>query len=298
MTTEPIDGSVQWVRCSRLRAVGPAEPAWVSASRVYLDDTETNQIAVPASTGLACHPDPWRAVQSALLEVIQRDAVMIMWLTRAAAIPLNADLRWVGRRGNAVRFDRAAERYELYLLDSPTRVPVVFAVAFGSDQQPGAAVGAAAHLDLPRACRDALVEARQTMHWATHMMTDGRARSAGDEQLDLDDHVAYYLDHARIGAFDFLRDSGAAPQAVDLSTVGADVEPEVACRRLVGQAADAGLDCFAVDVTSPEVRAAGLWVVRAEIPGLYPLLVGTENRPDHPRLAADAPANPDPHPFP
>jgi ribosomal protein S12 methylthiotransferase accessory factor len=293
------DGPIRWARGSLLRAEGPAEPALVAASRVYLDDAdEAGRVAIPTSTGLACHADPWRALQSALLEVIERDAVMITWLTRGKVTPLKTGLRWIGHRGNAVRFDNAVERYELYLLDSPTRVPVVFAVAFGAEGQPGAAVGAAAHLGLARACRKALVEAHQTMHWAAHMMTFGRVPDADAEPHDLDDHVAHYLDHGRARAFDFLRRPVGEARSVAIDELPSPIDPETGCRRLIARAAAAGLDCFAVDVTSPEVRSAGLWVVRAVVPGLYPLIVGTRSRPDHPRLRADAPVNPDPHPFP
>ncbi|MEO8888783.1 MAG: YcaO-like family protein [Jatrophihabitantaceae bacterium] len=299
-TADPGEpGVIRWVRGSRLRPVGSSEPAWIAASRVYLSDAdEPGRVAVPTSTGLACHPDPWRALYSALLEVIERDAVMITWLTRTGGEPLRTSLRWLGDQGNAVRFDRAVEHYELYRLDSPTGVPVVFAVAFGAEQQPGAAVGAAADLDLGRACRKALVEAHQTMHWASHMMTAGRTGSADGALRDLDDHVAHYLDHQYVRAFDFLRRGTRAALDVELGVLPPAVDPEAGCRALVARAEAAGVDCFAVDVTAPEVRSAGLWVIRAVLPGLYPLLVGDNKRPDHPRLRASAPVNPDPHPFP
>lgn len=312
-------GPVWWSPGRRLRPVGPAEPAWVAASRVYLAKSEeAGRVPIATSSGLACHSDPWRALRSALLEVIERDAVMITWLTQAPVTPIAAELRWIGPRGNPVRFDRAVEQYRLYLLDSPVAVPVVFAVAFGSDGQPGAAVGAAASLDLAAAARKALVEAHQTMHWAAHMMVDGQDHHVPDNGVDtgfqdLDEHVAYYLDPGRVGAFDFLRTSAVPALPVELSPVElnpvelnpVELSPgpadgsaaEADCREIVARADAAGLDCFAVDVTAPDVRSAGLWVIRAVLPGLYPLIVGRE-RPDHPRLRADTPINPDPHPFP
>jgi ribosomal protein S12 methylthiotransferase accessory factor len=294
---------ISWVPGWQLRGAGPAEPAWLAASRVYLaHQDDAGQVAMPTSTGLACHADPWRALYAALLEVIERDAVMISWLARTGARPLRASLRWTAPRGNAVRFDRAPEQYRLYLLDSPTGAPVVFAVARGAQGQPGAAVGAAAHPSLPHACRKALVEAHQTMQWATHMLAEGRTPAPSADQVhDLDAHVAYYLDPARVDAFAFLDGDGAAPEPaeyVELAQLPVLPDPESACRRLVADVIAAGLDCYAADVTAPEVRAAGLWVIRAVVPGLYPLLVGTGPRPDHPRLPADASVNPDPHPFP
>lgn len=297
---QDFDHSVRWVPGTRLRPDGPGEPAWIAASRAYLSDIdEGGRIATPTSTGLACHTDPWQALHSALLEVIERDAFMITWLTRAQSTPLHTSLSWTGRRGNQVRFDRAIEQYKLYRLPSPTGVPVVLALALGADAQPAAAVGAAAHPDLGQACRRALVEAYQTVHWAMHMLAEGlEPATHSDDIHDLDAHVAYYLDPAHLHAFDFLRTTPQIPVEVDLADarVGPVGEPE--CRALIGRLAAAGLDSFAVDVTAPDVRAAGAWVVRAVVPGLYPLLVGTGARPDHPRLPATEDVNPDPHPFP
>lgn len=51
-------------------------------------------------------------------------------------------------------------------------------------------------------------------------------------------------------------------------------------------------------MTTPDVRSCGGWVVRALVPGLYPLTVGHgEHFLAHPRLAG-VDVNPDPHPFP
>lgn len=299
-------GPLSWVPGAQLRPDGPARPAWVAASRVYLaHHEEPGRVVMPTSSGLACSADPWQALYAALLEVIERDAVMITWLTRCRATPLHSALRWIARGGNEIRFDRAPERYRLYLLDSPTGLPVVFAVARGAQRQPGAAVGAAAHPSLPHACRKALVEAHQTMQWATHMLAEGRPPTASPGAItDLDAHVAYYLDPARAAAFDFLdgdgigTGDGRAGAVVDLAHLPCLPDPDAGCRQVVAAVSAAGLDCYAVDVTAPEVRAAGLWVIRAVVPGLYPLLVGCGPRPDHPRLPADAPVNPDPHPFP
>jgi ribosomal protein S12 methylthiotransferase accessory factor len=292
-------GPIRWTPGTRLAIEGPGRSAWVAASRAYLSDVdEAGRIAVPTSTGLACAPDPWRALRGALLEVVERDAVMLTWLTRGPVTPVESALRWRDERGRELRFDRAIERYSTYLLDSPLGIPVVFAVARGERGQPGAAVGAAAAPDLVAACRKALVEAAQTFRWAVHMAAQGRAPTpAAGPFDDLDAHVAYYLDPDRGRAFDFLDTNSRGPLTVDLDAPTSPARAEQVCRSLVARAADADLECFAVDVTSPDVRAAGLWVIRAVIPGLYPLVVGSA-RPDHPRLPADARINPDPHPFP
>jgi hypothetical protein len=59
------------------------------------------------------------------------------------------------------------------------------------------------------------------------------------------------------------------------------------------------ISVFATDITTPDLRRCGLWVVRALVPQLYPLVIEHGLVLDaHPRLAALGEVNPDPHPFP
>ena len=83
---------------------------------------------------------------------------------------------------------------------------------------------------------------------------------------------------------------------------------EAICRRLERR----GLSAYAVDVTAPDIREAGLWVARAVVPELCGLDVVHGIRYLGGRRLYDAPVdaglldqpldlselNPDPHPFP
>ncbi len=289
-----------WVAGHLLRDDRPATPAWVAASRAFLADVDHDLAAMhPTSTGLACHPDPWAALAAGLLEVVERDAFMLTWLLQRAVVPLAGRFAWRTPHGGVVDFDRAIETYRLFLLPSPTGIPVVLGVAFGRRGQPAVAVGAGAHPDLGRACRRALVETQQTFQWAAHMLARGDEPPAEpDDCADFDDHVAYYLRPERLTAFEFLFESPLPTRDVDLDSPAATVTGEPLAREITSRVVGAGFDPYAVDVTSPDVRTAGLWVVRAVIDGMYPLLVGTTVRPDLPRLPIDRPVNPDPHPFP
>lgn len=295
-----VHPATHWVSGQLLRSTGPSRSAWVAASRAFLADVDHDAAAMhPTSTGLACHGDPWQALNAGLLEVIERDAVMLTWLERNPAAPISSALRWRTPQGTHVRFDRAVESYRLFHLPSPSGVPVVLGVALGALGQPAAAVGAGAHLDLVQACRRALVETYQTFHWARHLTAAGlEPPRSPAECLDFDDHVAYYLRPDRLHSFDFLLESAAAPVTVDLDAVADPMVPESAARAVVAGLEPAGFDAYAVDVTSPDVRQAGLWVVRSIVPGMYPLIIGTETRPDLARLPANRPTNPEPHPFP
>lgn len=291
--------AVHWVAGAQLRPAGASVAAQVAASRVLLVNLDKHApVLPPTSSGLASHTDPWRALGSGLAELIERDAFMRTWLHRSAPVPLETALRWREPDGRVVHFDRARESYRLFRLDSVVGVPVVLAVALGTAGQPTVAVGAGADLDLARACRRALVECFQTFHWTLHLQAEGRAvpQSAADLH-DFDDHVTYYLDPSRLRAFDFLLHSGRPAKSVDLDAVGEQSTPQRRVDTLLARLEAAGLSAFAVDVTSPDVREAGLWVVRAAVPGLYPLHAGIGTRLDR-HLLGDGELNPDPHPFP
>jgi ribosomal protein S12 methylthiotransferase accessory factor len=89
------------------------------------------------------------------------------------------------------------------------------------------------------------------------------------------------------------------------------VTPELELAALVAEASGAGLDVIACELTTPDIAALGLSVVRVVVPGAHPLFMGYANRalggtrlytvPK--RLGDDAltpgdPDNPYPHPFP
>ena len=282
-----------------------AEAAWLAASRVYLDDIDTDcGVVPPTSTGLAAHPDPWQALRSAMCEVVERDAVMRTWLTRGPTRPVTA-FGLSGQRSAPVDFSNTVEDYRTFALPAAGSVPTVLGVALGRSGQPPVAVGAATAPDLAAATRKALTETAQTMRWAASMRAEGRVVASADGLTDLDDHVAYYLDPSRRPAFDFLLAGGGRPIPVDLagSDAGADDtdDADLARRdvsRLVAALDADGFAVFCADVTCPEARAVGIWVIRAVVPGLYPLFVGATPLPEHPRVPLASVVNPDPHPFP
>jgi ribosomal protein S12 methylthiotransferase accessory factor len=314
---EPADDAtpLDWVLGRQLQPNGTSSPAWLPAHRVYLNGVDCDAgVGTATSNGLACHVEPWRALGTALLEVIERDAVMVSWHTRTPGRRIEVEQRWQPGGGPELRFDRAVECYALYLLDSPVDVPVVLAVARGAVGQPAVAVGAAAALDPGTAARKALVECTQTFAWARLMLAQGRSIPEADELTDLEHHVAHYLHPARRTAFDYLDGADsvtlpgglAEPSALarppDIGTAADSAAATVLARQqvltLLGRAHRAGLQCYCVDVTAPDVRSVGAWVIRVVVPGLYPLTVGGEHRRDHPRVAGRFPASPVPHPFP
>ncbi len=227
-------------------------------------------VAVPTSNGLACARTFDDAVVAGLLELVERDAFMLVWSNRLS-LPLldwrddaglvKLDERYFATTG----LDYAAVDCSCFL-----DVPVALGVVHGPPGEHGAlGVGAAAAPTVGEAWWKALSEAFAVRRWAR----DSGFEHALDEPLSeweiqsFEQHVLWWADPERTSRAAFL---DASPERRPVATV-AELEGddswsrvEAICRRLERR----GLSGYAVDVTAPDIREAGLWVARAVVPEL------------------------------
>jgi ribosomal protein S12 methylthiotransferase accessory factor len=303
---------IRWTRGTRL---GDGSAAWLPAQLVYLGWSERGspepRIGFSTSNGLACGATFEEAAVSALLEALERDAFMITWYARLSH-PL---LDWSGdadlARHAARYFEPTRLRFAAVDLSAFWNVPTVAGVVHAAGL--GAlGVGAAAATTVQEAWRKALAEAFSVRTWGRVRVLDGAATPAARSDVrTFADHVVLYAhpEHASRAAF---LDASTARRAVaDVPPLPAST-PAAALGALVETVHAAGYAAYAVDVTSPDVREAGLIVVKAVVPELCALDVDYRARFLGGRRLYEAPAtvglargaleladlNPDPHPFP
>jgi ribosomal protein S12 methylthiotransferase accessory factor len=285
------------------------EPAWLPAQLVHLAGHQSEPpICRTTSSGLACHRTTAQATLAALLEILERDAFMITWKAQISW-PL---LEWSGNE-RLTGFERAfllptGLRWRAIDLSAFWDVPIVAAVMRGGD---AVGVGAAAAVTVERAVAKALDEAARVRTWAAALRALGEDGPAAHEIEELDDHVRFYADPRNAPRIRFLDGSGRQRRVESVPAIrGATAEAriETICRRLARR----GITAYAVDVTPPDVREAGLAVARVIAPELCALdvehgarLLGGSRLYEEPhRLGvregplAEADVNPDPHPFP
>ncbi len=272
------------------------------------------RIGHATSSGLACGPTLEEALLTGLLELVERDAFMLVWHNRLS-LPL---LDWrddseVSRLDERY-FAPTGLHYSAVDLGGFLGVPTALGVVHGRPGALGAlGVGAASAPDVRTAWRKALAEAFSVQRWVRDRSFEEPERVGLPETTiqTFDDHTLFYADPTRAERAGFLDASSERRPIGDVAGLeGANVLEliEAVVRRLEAR----GVSAYAVDVTSPDVRAAGLHVVHAVAPELCQLdvvegarfLGGTRLY----RAAFDAglapqpfePAdlNPDPHPFP
>jgi ribosomal protein S12 methylthiotransferase accessory factor len=250
----------------RARVLVPAalvyRPCWPIEDEAAIGDFPT--------TGLACGNSLADAILHGLYETVERDAIMITWLNRLPArrisldrlAPANhADSPWarLGRRGLFVH-DITTD------VSIPTRLAVLID---RSSPRVFVTVGAAAHHHPDRALEKAVAEAL-FLRPAVEQVVES---SAGPDTVQtLEDHLTFFSNASRLHELGFLLDAPACGNGAIPPTPahGSFLQLRTALRALQQR----GLDAIIVDVTLPEVRQAGLRVVRVIVPGLIPLTFG------------------------
>src|SRR5262249_25046061 len=163
------------------------------------------------SNGLAASMDPDDAVLRATLELIERDAMMVAWLTGASGQRIRIDdeidpqlrlaLDTIASLGAAV---------EVYMLPTSVCGTSIICLALGDGiNWPGVTMGLGADLDPATALRAAVLELYQTGPHLAHLLRTRNIKVplAPSSVREMLDHAAFYFPPDRASAFDQLRAS-------------------------------------------------------------------------------------------
>ena len=279
----PFTGTSR-VRWTRGFSLPEREDAWLPVQLVYLawrppSESGEQPIGYSTSNGTACGCTLEEALVRGFLEVLERDAFMVTWYSRLS-LPL---LDWRGHRGLSAHADRyfrpTGLPYSAVDLSCFFAVPTVLGIV-RDELGRGAAlgVGAAAAPTVEEAWGRALAEAFAVHGWVRALAGEHRAGATrAAEVTTFDDHVAFYGDPARAELTRFL--DGAEERRdvreVDALPTGC---PSDLLRTLGEKLAACGSSAYGVDVTAPDIRAAGLRVAKVVAPELAALDVAYEGR--------------------
>lgn len=262
------------------------------------------------SSGVAAHVSRPRALLSAALELVERDAFMIHWLLRLAPPRLDGGELGSFERGQLESIGAAGYTVALMDLSLDLRMPVVAAFGHRSDgRKPALLVGAGCALQPAEAARKAVSELAAAVHSWIDRPWELPPASTPEEVRRLDDHGAAYAHPQWLDRAAFLWSSERSRSLKEMEHLPGAQEAGGGLAALVEELRRHGLELIAVDLTTRDVAPSGLHVVRAVVPGLQPLGFG----PFGTRLGgrrvyalaealgrpvAESELNPDPHCFP
>lgn len=246
-----------------------SEPRLVPAvmTHLHLDPWASERFWMQTSTGVAAHTSLEAALVAAICEVIERDALALTWLGRIPLPPVSFDaadvrVQEIGRRSGQARVE-----FRAFDATTDLGVPTVLSVHL-RDGHPTCdlTVSCATSLDPVHAFRKTFLEAT-----SVRVALDAPLAVPGsvDDFVELEHGARYFGAGGRRGDLAFLLQGRRA--AHTLTTDGAHLAPPEALGRLVAILRERGLEAVAIDLSTDELRCAGLWVVRVVIPGLLPV---------------------------
>lgn len=276
-------------------------------THLYVPPRRAERFWQPISTGVAAHTDLATALVSAICESVERDAIALTWLARLPLprIEIEPPVPDV-LAPNLGRLQRSLVKQCFFDATTDVGVPTVYSVQL-LDGHPKLSqyVSCATGFDPAAVCAKTIREA-----------APARAVFQFPRQIPVQvaDFTSLYEGAVYMGRpeqraeFDFLLESGRrrtlAAMEIDAPASGAG-----RLAFLLDRLAAMGMDAVAVDLTTDEVRDAGLWVVRVVIPGLLPMstmhrarYLGHPRLYDYPRDAGfgvltEDDVNPAPQPF-
>ena len=262
------DASLRWTWGFRMLE---RRPVLVPSAAAYYGEIDT--LLDETSSGIAAHTSRARALENAVLEVIERDAFMIHWLHRIS--PPIVDIERSEDSFTRVVVGYVRDRgYDVRIADITTdlAIPAALALAIHEDgRRPALVLGAGASLEPLEAQHRALREVYAAVASQPERWSPGSTMAPEDVRR-LDDHAAAYRHPSWLGYASFLWASGEC-----LPPPMPRVRDRARLDRLswiVEHLSARGFEVIGVDITAPDIARYGVRVMRAIVPGLQPLGFG------------------------
>ena len=282
------DLPVRWVAGREVRS---DDNIAIPASLVYLNyhfgcytsEPRTNFVIMP---GIAADTTIERAIAGALAELVERDAVTTWWQRGTVTTAIDPDPDGFPGALLATPHRTGALNYHLFVIPSDLGIPVVGALL--DDTETGVVtMGSACHPQPRVAAAKALTEAVQLRSFSIDLTDPDSRIWRGISAAHRDARVLAPFRADRAYLDDQPRDFS---RAIDFAThaqlyldprmrtyLHRILEPSERVRLpppmatdIVGHVRKQGYQIVAVDLTTSDIAAAGLYVVRVIVAGLYP----------------------------
>lgn len=227
-------------------------------------------IRLPVTTGASAGTSLEGAVIRGICEIVERDSFMIFYLNKLTAPKL--DLSKTGDE-TLIQIRESFKRYNLnlFVFNISTDLPFTSIMAIIADKTgigPAVSVGLKCSFSAKEAIIGAVEEAQQVRSWIRDEMHNQKNPIINpDHIVDLKDRGLYWSRLERIRDLDFFLNSKKIIFVDNFIEKSALSEFDTLMQRLSRKK----LEVIFVDVTRPEVKKAGFFVVKVIIPQLQPL---------------------------
>jgi ribosomal protein S12 methylthiotransferase accessory factor len=308
LVTPRKDVEMRWVRGW---SMFESRMVHVPAALVYLHVplTPAERIATPITTGCAAYTSYDGALLRGILEVVERDALSVVWLQRLPLPRIAIDVVPSDLAPEWDLYQRASPDLEYLFFDATTDLGVftVYALQIArGDPRVRTLVSCATDVNPARAIAKAI---RDLAHLRTAFRHEHSIPSDWDDFVDLLDGATFMARASQAPAFEFLTRTPHVRSLSSLLPTEDHASTEDTLAAILRRLRRDGFDVYAIDLSTDEAIRCGIRVVRAIIPGLQPLSLSYRARYlghgrvfDAPRrmgypVAPEPDINPFPQPF-
>ncbi|MEI6395321.1 MAG: YcaO-like family protein [Verrucomicrobiota bacterium] len=230
------------------------------------------------TNGLACADSFEVALDRAVREVVERDALMLIWLTKCGGRHVAAD-RYLPSSDCAQIERMSSMGIRTVLRDISTGLGIrVFLAGIKAEfpgNRIGLAFGAGAHRSAAHAAKHAFREACLSWRGVAWRSITGDSPALSAPPDSFAGHAEYYSSWDRMHFLDFLfKDE---PQDAEAA---ATEDERIRDSGHLNILLDQGLPVYATDITPLQASDTGLTVVQAIVPSLVPLYIGDRQADD------------------
>jgi|HigsolmetaAR206D_1030411.scaffolds.fasta_scaffold02169_2 ribosomal protein S12 methylthiotransferase accessory factor len=279
---------------------------WIPTDLVYLKPFIKNKYPIREviSTGLAAGSSIETAKINGTLECIERDAIVIMWLNRLS-MPIISKSSIKDPEINKIISIIEELNLEVVILDitNDLQIATYFAIILNrSNKLPYLSIGAGSHFSPISALKSALTEAAAAFNIHAKKIINKSLKSIEriSDIKTMEDHLTFYA-------------LNKCDEAINFLFEGSTIDFNVSSRKYIknfeelkGHLQHLEIDLLTVDLTTEDIKQAGMSVVRTIMPQLAFLemsvpMLRCERIYEVPKKMGFAPPkklNPFPHPFP
>lgn len=264
------DQEIEWVKTTEELT---GKTVLISADFVFYPYNSPSRIFKANSSGCATYPDIKGAKNNALLELIERDAIIVNWSNQLSRDKIRIPKMCPEIIEESNKLKKVG--YQVNFLDiSLDTVPVILCIIINRDEAKYA-IGAGCEYNAIKALEKSFSEARAILEDLMGVIRPPKILTEEELELVLD-HGYYYCDDSRIHYLEPLLSSEVIK---DISSV--DAKQNITCydQLVISIKKTLGLNILEYVLTEPFNNCSiNLRTVRVVVPGLTPISFGNGNQ--------------------
>ena len=253
---------------------------WIPASLIYKSKYISNPLTFPTTNGMSCSFFE-SSLERSILELIERDSFMYMWLSKIPGEEIVFDKLYNRSLKKLLAgLDPIMKRVKVVLKYTDIQIPCVFVLFKGraNYDEPAFFITGSADCDIEKACYKALLEFTSLYN---HYLTSKQGYKDQAEKIirkklkiqNFGDRTVFYTIHKNFNKCAFLFETN---KSVPLSSLTQKWTGEDKDKLLKNSLSNKNI--FLVDMTPKEMHQSDIYITRAYSPDLLEINAGEDTR--------------------